>query len=631
MENGTKHPPYTQGEFDYYNDNSTLPSADNNNEERVKDATSDVHNIDQLDGNYEKAYPWPNLPVSVRPALEHCFNLDAYKYHSDNAAEMARWYIMTDINKQQAYVETYCGNELNPATLEAASLGMVKDMQAGLNATNKGKIRANDILADYVLQRENINKDDLRGHNPKSLIEQIRPSRETIYAIGLLQDRERLFDLKQKCVNPDSDGDVIPIDRQPKPRDVEWLENPTIADPDLLSETVENVNVESILIAGAEAMQRLDDHAEDSRATLNDVKFIERVLGPIAEVIGFDTMAQAMYDKTKRLRLKYGGKQYLVDYADSILERVNKFNEADGVDDNVKHIVGGATQELFKLDEPVITNQPIAYNKQNQAVYGYSDKFDLHIGDEDIPVSLRYRLKTGGSLAWKMFKEEQAGKDISKIPMDIVGATVVLESEGEKSIADQRKVFAALVRSATTADDPDVSLRPAPSKNSPVHVAGTEDYVKHMSQSLTNIYSGSVDKKVASNSDGLHLGKITLMYHNIPCEVQCVTRHYRDLMQRGPIAHIIYKVKDSSVLTPDQVDYLQSLLDKIHARRRVMRDPGLVGSHQDSETKKYFMGKSEKQAREAFENILARTIDEKRYTGAIAVAGANLEARRQTR
>lgn len=110
-----------------------------------------------------------------------------------------------------------------------------------------------------------------------------------------------------------------------------------------------------------------------------------------------------------------------------------------------------------------------------------------------------------------------------------------------------------------------------------------------------------------------------------------MTRHYRDLMQRGPIAHIIYKVKDSSVLTPDQVNYLQSLLDKIHARRRVMRDPGLVGSHQDKDTKQYYMGKSEKQARESFERILAQTIDEKRYTGAVAVAGANLETSRQAR
>lgn len=519
MDNKPKEKLFTQGEFDYYDDEQALPSAHDDKEEQLDDSSLKTHDVNPFGGNREKAYPWPNLPVNVRPALEHCFNLDAYKYHSDDSAEMARWYMMTDINKQQAYVETYCGDELNQATLEAAALGIVKDIQAGLNSTNQGKIRANNILTDYVLQRENINKNDLHGHNPSSLAEQIHPSRETIYAIGLLQDRERLFDLKQKCVNPNNENDVIPIDRQPKPRDVEWLENPTIADPDLLSQTVENVNVESILIAGAEAMQRLDDHAEDSRATLNDIKFIERVLGPIAEVIGFDTMAQAMYDKTKRLRLKYGGKQYLVDYADSILERVNKFNEVDGVDDNVKHIVGGATRELFKLDEPVLTNQPIAYNKQNQAVYGYSDKFDLHINGEDIPVSLRYRLKTGGSLAWKMFKEEQAGKDIGNIPMDIVGTTVVLESEGEKSVADQRKVFAALVRGATTTDDPDVSLRPAPSKNSPVHVAGTEDYVKHMSQSLTDIYNQPIDKKVASNSDGLHLGKITLMYHNIPCEV----------------------------------------------------------------------------------------------------------------
>lgn len=621
----SKHNREIQGELDYgaISDDageleSPKPSAEISN--ATKAETSDA--------DYERAYPWPNLPKSVRPALEHCFNLDAYSYDSADAAEMARRYALTDIDRQQAYVKTYCGNELNAATLDAAALGAVKDAQSGLNPRNQARIRANDVLTDYVLARERIDKAGLRQRALQSILRDNQPSRETIYTIGLLQDRERLYELKQKCINPDGEDDIIPIDKQPKPRDAEWLENPTIADPDLLRETVDNVNVESILIAGAEAMQRLDDHATDNRATLNDIKFIERVLGPIAEVIGFDTMAQSMYDKTKQLRLKYGGKQYLVDYANAILDRVNKFNTSDSPDDNVKRIVESITQELFHLDHHVETSQPIACNKQNQAIYGYSNIFNLHIDGEDIPVSLRYRQKTAGSLAWKMLKEEREGKDVSKIPMDIVGMTVVLEGKDDQSIVDQRKVFKALVDGANTDSDESVNLKSAPSKSSPVHVAGTSDYVQQMKQSLTSIYDQPIDTKVASSSDGLHLGKITLMYHNIPCEVQCVTRHYRDLMQRGPIAHIIYKVQDSNKLTPEQINHLQSLLDKIHGRRKIMSDPGLVGSHYDNDPAKRTMGNSEIQARQSFENMLARTIDEKRYTGAVAIASANIASNR---
>lgn len=575
--------------------------------------------------DYERAYPWPNLPESVRPALEHCFNLDAYSYDSTDAAEMARRYALTDIDRQQAYVKTYCGDELNAATLDAAALGAVKDAQSGLNHQNQARIRANDVLVDYVLACEHIDKTGLRQRSLSSILRDNPPSRETIYTIGLLQDRERLYRLKQKCINPDGEDDIIPIDKQPKPRDAEWLENPTIADPDLLRKTVDNVNVESILIAGAEAMQRLDDHASDNRTTLNDIKFIERVLGPIAEVIGFDAMAQSMYDKTKQLRLKYGGKQYLVDYANAVLDRISKFDINDSPANNVNHIVSGVTQELFHLGEPIATKQPIAYNKQNQAIYGYSDHFDLHINGEDIPVSLRYRQKTPGSLAWKMFKEEKEGKDITKIPMDIVGITVVLESQGDQSIIDQREVFKALVSGAVTNNDSKISLKSAPSKHSPVHVAGTSNYVEQMSQSLTDVYRQPIDEKVASNSDGLHLGKITLMYHDIPCEVQCVTRHYRDLMQRGPIAHIIYKVQDSNKLTPEQINHLQLLLDKIHGRRQIMHDPGLVGSHYDDNPAKRTMGNSEIQARQAFAEMLAQTIEEKRYTGAVAIASASTD------
>ena len=148
-----------------------------------------------------------------------------------------------------------------------------------------------------------------------------------------------------------------------------------------------------------------------------------------------------------------------------------------------------------------------------------------------VDVSWRFRLKTPGSLAWKLHKSLQHGEDISQTPLDILGITAVVKSDD-----DQEKLFRAIANGLY--DSKDLLPHPSPSKVSPVHIRGMPAYIERM---IRGIKAPEVDTKECKSEEALHYAKITGFFKNLPFEVQCVTRHFRDSMQIGPLAHIIYK------------------------------------------------------------------------------------------
>ena len=80
-----------------------------------------------------------------------------------------------------------------------------------------------------------------------------------------------------------------------------------------------------------------------------------------------------------------------------------------------------------------------------------------------------------------------------------------------------------------------------------------------------------------------------------------VTQQARDEMRCGKLAHIIYKARTSGN-NPGDVDQLAKLLPSIHARRKHISLPNLVGSSTDAKGV-HIAGASEQRARELLRQV----------------------------
>ena len=555
--------------------------------------------LDESD-NIEQVYPYPAVPRSVRPYLERCFQIDNInRVNPDDEAMLDSLDRLRDINRTLGLVRTYCGTELSGSAYKAAALGEVEDSADGLGDRRQRSIRAAEELGKFFL-----------ANTPDG---QPVDNEKNVYIAGLLQDRRRLDQFRERARSISDDVDHK-LDHEQPSRE-EWLSDPAITDADTLYQAVENINIESILISGAETLAILGtrpDKPDNDRLTLDLVRYSEQIIAPIAEVIGLDTLAMSLNSTTKSIRLINGGRGYLLHRADAIIDVFRSFNRSHGLAHNVSDAFRDIVGEMLGSVNTagLQPNIPVDYGNDNRSVYGDTPTGEVQTADGPVNVSWRFRLKTPGSLAWKLFQSEKAGKDISVTPMDILGITAVVNNED-----DQVKLFHALANGLYTSDE--LMPHPAPSKTAAIHIRGMSSYIRRMSDDITGV--DGVDTKEVASPDALHYGKVTGYYNKLPFEVQCVTRHFRDSMQVGPLAHIIYKVNAVGKMSHAEVVRWVDLLANIRGRRARLGTPGLVGSYDiDPQTGTFTQGNNERMARQLIDNMTQATRDRNRTVGFIA-------------
>ena len=301
-----------------------------------------------------------------------------------------------------------------------------------------------------------------------------------------------------------------------------------------------------------------------------------------------------------------------------MIDRFRSYDRSHSLAHNVSSAFTNIISDIFHNQPNELNpNLPVNYGDDNRSVYGDTRAINMPTDDGNVAASWRFRLKTPGSLAWKMYQNEKKGKRSDITPMDILGITAVVDSE-----EDQIKLFHTLVNGLYSSDE--LQEHRAPSKISPVHVRGRYDYAKSMTEGLAD---SEVDVRYVKSTDQLHYGKVTGFYGKLPFEIQCVTRFYRDSMQIGPLAHIIYKVQRVGKMSHDEVTRWTTLLADIRSRRARLGRPGLVGSLFDSKTKAQLrIGSNEEQARVFLERIVGMSNATNRFIGQMSIAGAELSA-----
>ena len=441
-------------------------------------------------------------------------------------------------------VKAYTGDDLPP---EAASLSLIHDVADRM--FNKKSTKYNDVWARNAadalyefMDDENISHDQLKYSAcllaDMAKIEQSAAHHRKLMAEIAKEESNEDYQEIYSLVAERSMDEVSPE---------QWVIAQPLLDFNHMGMEMDKVNIESFIIKGAEIMDNLQ-HPSSKResAALQDVLEAESFYAPILEAMGYEAFAAELRSAAKIRRLIGQNREELIESAKETQDRVLQV----GVDK--------IADKIFGVNDGTI-NYAIRKNEDSGEYSTHMGEFaaDTKYGNM---VAGNWRIKTVGSLADKL----KGGDGI----MDVVGMMVI--SRDRKTIARDFAHFIA---------DRLKEFRPvcARSKNRPVYIQGTKEYVDIVERNLRELGVSSDEYLVKIDTDEkcekrgysiYEVSKVTFAVDidgvETPVEIQFVTKDERRSSRVEEKSHLIYK-------------YLQSLgfgkdyLEKETARQRYDR------------------------------------------------------------
>jgi len=470
-------------------------------------------------------------------------------------------------------VKAYTGDDLPP---EAASLSLIHDVADRM--FNKKSTKYNDTWARNAadalyefMDDENISRDQLK------------------YSACLLADMTEIEQnaahhrkLMAKIAEEESNEDyreiysLVAERHMGKVSPEQWAIAQPLLDLDHMRLEMDKVNIEAFIIKGAEIMDNLQ-HPSSKResAVLQDVLEAESFYAPILEAMGYEAFAAELRSVAKVRRLIGQGKEDLVKKsAKETQDRVLQVG-MDKIADKIFGVNDGTINYAIRKDED-------------------SGEYSTHMGEFAADteygnmVAGNWRIKTVGSLADKL----KGGDGI----MDIVGMMVISRDRKTTTcdfahfIADRLKEFRPVC---------------ARSKNRPVYIQGTKEYVDAVEQNLRELGVGSDEYLVKIDTDEkceqrgysiYEVSKVTFAVDiddvEIPVEIQFITKDERRRARTEEVSHLVYKYLQSLGFSEDNlekettrqrvermkiVSLAKEVLGDLHKRRYDMIDSKITG------------------------------------------------------
>lgn len=441
--------------------------------------------------------------------------------------------------KEHAYrvhkiVKAYTGDDLPP---EAASLSLIHDVADRM--FNKESTKYNDTWARNAtdalyefMDDENISHDQLK------------------YSACLLADMVEIEQnaahhrkLMAKIAEEESNDDYreaysLIVERyMGKVSPDQWRVAQPLLDLDHMRMGMDKVNIEAFIIKGAEIMDNLQyPSSKRESAVLQDVLEAESFYAPILEAMGYEAFAAELRSVAKVRRLIGQGKEDLVKSAKEIQDRVLQVG-MDKIADKIFGVNDGTINYAIRKDED-------------------SGEYSTHMGEFAADtkygnmVAGNWRIKTVGSLADKL----KGGDGI----MDIVGM-MVISRDRETTACDFAHFIADRLK----------EFRPvcARSKNRPVYIQGTKEYVDAVEHNLRELGVGSDEYLVKIDTDEkreqrgysiYEISKVTFAVDvddvEVPVEIQFITKDERRRARTGEVSHIAYKYLQSQGFGKDNLE-----------------------------------------------------------------------------
>lgn len=441
-------------------------------------------------------------------------------------------------------VKAYTGDDLPP---EAASLSLIHDVADRM--FNKESTKYNDVWARNAadalyefMDDEKISHDQLE-YSASLLADMAKIEQSAAH------HRRQMARIAKEESNEDYQ-EIYPLVAERSMDEVspeQWVIAQPLLDFNHMGMEMDKVNIESFIIKGAEIMDNLQHpSSERESAVLQDVLEAESFYAPILEAMGYEAFAAELRSVAKVRRLIGQGKEELIESAKETQDKVLQVG-IEKITDKIFGVNDGTINYAIRKDED-------------------SGEYSTHMGEFAADteygnmVAGNWRIKTVGSLADKL----KGGDGI----MDIVGMMVI--SRDRKTIARDFAHFIA---------DRLKEFRPvcARSKNRPVYIQGTKEYVDIVERNLRELGVSSDEYLVKIDTDEkcekrgysiYEVSKVTFAVDidgvETPVEIQFVTKDERRSSRVEEKSHLIYK-------------YLQSLgfgkdyLEKETARQRYDR------------------------------------------------------------
>ncbi|WP_369000566.1 hypothetical protein TM074_01175 [Candidatus Nanosynbacter sp. TM7-074] len=327
----------------------------------------------------------------------------------------------------------------------------------------------------------------------------------------------------------------------------QWAIAQPLLDLDHMRLEMDKINIEAFIIKCAEIMDNLQ-HPSSKResAILQDVLEAESFYAPILEAMGYEAFAAELRSVAKIRRLIGQGKEDLVKNAKETQDRVLQVGMEKIAD------------KIFGVNDGTIS-YAILKDKGSGEYSTHMGEFaaDTEYGNM---VAGNWRIKTVGSLADKL----KGGDGI----MDIVGM-MVISRDRETTTCDFAHFIADRLK----------EFRPvcARSKNRPVYIQGTKEYVDAVEQNLRELGVGSDEYLVKIDTDEkceqrgysiYEVSKVTFAVDiddvEIPVEIQFITKDERRRARTEEVSHLVYKYLQSLGFSEDN-------LGKETTRQRVER------------------------------------------------------------
>ncbi len=441
-------------------------------------------------------------------------------------------------------VKAYTSDDLPP---EAASLSLIHDVADRM--FNKKSTKYNDTWARNAtdalyefMDDENISHDQLK-YSACLLADMVEIEQNAAHhrkLMAKIAEEESNDDYREaySLVAERYMGKVSPD---------QWRVAQPLLDLDHMRMGMDKVNIEAFIIKGAEIMDNLQyPSSKRESAVLQDVLEAESFYAPILEAMGYEAFAAELRSVAKVRRLIGQGKEDLVKSAKEIQDRVLQVG-MDKIADKIFGVNDGTINYAIRKDED-------------------SGEYSTHMGEFAADtkygnmVAGNWRIKTVGSLADKL----KGGDGI----MDIVGM-MVISRDRETTACDFAHFIADRLK----------EFRPvcARSKNRPVYIQGTKEYVDAVEQNLRELGVGPDEYLVKIDTDEkreqrgysiYEISKVTFAVDiddvEVPVEIQFITKDERRRARTGEVSHIAYKYLQSQGFGKDN-------LEKETTRQRVER------------------------------------------------------------
>lgn len=441
-------------------------------------------------------------------------------------------------------VKAYTSDDLPP---EAASLSLIHDVADRM--FNKKSTKYNDVWARNAtdalyefMDDENISHDQLK-YSACLLADMVEIEQNAAHhrkLMAKIAEEESNDDYREaySLVAERYMGKVSPD---------QWRVAQPLLDLDHMRMGMDKVNIEAFIIKGAEIMDNLQyPSSKRESAVLQDVLEAESFYAPILEAMGYEAFAAELRSVAKVRRLIGQGKEDLIKSAKETQDRILQVG-MDKIADKIFGVNDGTINYAIRKDED-------------------SGEYSTHMGEFAADtkygnmVAGNWRIKTVGSLADKL----KGGDGI----MDIVGM-MVISRDRETTACDFAHFIADRLK----------EFRPvcARSKNRPVYIQGTKEYVDAVEQNLRELGVGSDEYLVKIDTDEkreqrgysiYEISKVTFAVDiddvEVPVEIQFITKDERRRARTGEVSHIAYKYLQSQGFGKDN-------LEKETTRQRVER------------------------------------------------------------